>query len=331
MMKMNRYVLLFTCTTACIAGTAFWGNSFRDPVAEASAVVVEPATVEQSVLCTGKVEFANSSNVFATVPSMVKKVYVQVGDTVEQGQLLMDVTPDISGGMPEDLQTFAQYFSAYQQSGITGGSSSLLGNSTELTAPISGTVASISIDGEGHVGISQPAVVITGSEGLQVRLSVNESQVSEIQVGQRASITGTGFKDSTYTGYVKGISGQARQNVTPTGTETVVDVLVSIENPGEDIKPGYTAKAKIITAQKGNILLVPYSVVQSDDDGREYVYKLQDNRAVKTFITTSGEYEYGFSVSEGLSENDVVLSNPDNLSNGTRIVLHQESVVTSDA
>ena len=61
--------------------------------------------------------------------------------------------------------------------------------------------------------------------------------------------------------------------VSTTGQETVVEVVVSVDNPGNDIKPGYTAKAKIITAQNDNVLIAPYEAVRAEEDGSEYVLK----------------------------------------------------------
>ena len=127
----------------------------------------------------------------------------------------------------------------------------------------------------------KPAITIASDEGLQVRLSVNESQISDIQVGQPAEITGVGFH-TCYTGTVKSISSEAKQVVSTTGQETVVEVVVSVDNPGNDIKPGYTAKAKIITAQNDNVLIAPYEAVRAEEDGSEYVLKLKGQRAVKT-------------------------------------------------
>ena len=109
-----------------------------------------------------------------------------------------------------------------------------------------------------------------------------------------------------------------------TGQETVVEVVVSVDNPGNDIKPGYTAKAKIITAQNDNVLIAPYEAVRAEEDGSEYVLKLKGQRAVKTPVETDGEFEDGFGVTSGIEEGDQIIMNPDAISDGEHVVAQVE-------
>ena len=71
----------------------------------------------------------------------------------------------------------------------------------QVTAPVSGVISAVNIKDQEEIG-SQPAAVISESAGLQVNLSVNESQISSIAVGQKAEITGVGFQGKRYTGTV---------------------------------------------------------------------------------------------------------------------------------
>lgn len=165
-------------------------------------------------------------------------------------------------------------------------------------------------------------------KGVQVRLNVDESQISNIEVGQPVQITGVGFK-STYDGTVEEISPDAKQLVSAAGQETVVEVLVSVNRTGSDIKPGFTAKAKITTSRDRGVLVVPYEAVKADKSGREFVYRLLGRRVVKTPIATSREYDDGFQVVRGLSANDLVIENQDNLTNGEYAVVQSMEVVSS--
>ena len=95
------------------------------------------------------------------------------------------------------------------------------------------------------------------------------------------------------------------------GQETVVETIVSIDNANYRIKPGFTAKAKIITEKNDNVLLVPYEAVRAENNGEEYVYTYVDGKALKTPIDTGKEYENGFEVLDGLEKGDKVISTPD--------------------
>jgi hypothetical protein len=173
---------------------------------------------------------------------------------------------------------------------------------------------------DGYAYPSSAVMTISSNSDLQIRLPVNESQVSDIKVGQKATITGVGFKNSSYSGTVKSISSDAKQVTTTNGQDTVIDVIVSVEKPNTDIKPGFTAKAKIVTSESSNILVAPYEAVRADNNGNEYVFKLNGKQAVKVPITTNREFDNGFEIKSGLNKNDKIVLNPDNLTNGAWVI-----------
>ena len=331
---MKKYVQLFSFTCVAIAAIFIAGNVIKGTTAQATIVKVESLIAESSVTCSGKVERVSVRSVYPPAPASVKNVYVEVGDHVEEGETLMDILVTASASEKEVLQeTYAALLSEYTQADLPladFSSTEQEEDEQRLSAPISGQVTAVSITNQGTLEFGKPAVTIASDEGLQVRLSVNESQISDIQVGQKAEITGVGFH-TCYTGTVKNISSEAKQVVSTTGQETVVEVIVSVDNPGNDIKPGYTAKAKIITVQNDNVLIAPYEAVRAEEDGTEYVLKLKGQRAIKTPVQTEGEFEDGFGVTSGIEEGDQIIINPDTISDGEHVIATQEERVTGDS
>lgn len=329
---MKKYVQLITFTCVLIAVIGLIGGMISNTAVKATVVKVKPLTVENSVTCTGKVERVAVRSVYPPTAAAVKETYVKVGDKVEAGSPLLNI---VSTPVVPDTTSLQETYAALLSGYTTQGEVPAVGDVEEeeeqvLTAPISGEITAVSVSSQGTLEFGKPAVTIASDEGLQVRLSVNESQISEIQVGQKAEITGVGFKNSVYTGTVKSISSEAKQLISATGQETVVEVVVSVDSPGDDIKPGFSAKAKIITEQNDNVLIAPYEAVRAEKDGSEYVYKLEGQRVIKTPIQTSGEYEDGFEVQMGLSNNDKIVVNPDSVSNGARVIPQGEEEHTDD-
>lgn len=333
---MKKYVQLFAFTVIAVAAILVAGNLIKGTAAQATVVKVNSLTAETSVTCSGKVERVSVKSVYPPAPASVKDMYVEVGDHVEAGAPLMDILlTSSSTSDAEALQeTYAALLGGYTpQTDLSR--SDFTPTETEeeiqtLTAPISGKVTSVAVSNQGTLEFGKPAVTIASDEGLQVRLSVNESQISDIQVGQKAEITGVGFH-TCYTGTVTSISSEAKQVVSTTGQETIVEVVVSVDQAGEDIKPGYTAKAKIVTAENDNVLIAPYETVRAEEDGSEYVFKLKGRRAVKTPVQTSGEFEDGFGVASGIGEGDRIIVNPDAISDGEHVVVQEERTVGTDA
>lgn len=342
---MKRYVLLFTFTAVSIAAIILSGYAGMRSMLHVSAVKVSAGTAEDTVICTGKVESIRGNSIYASKPGIVETVYIKKGEKVTLGQPLMDILPisvSASSNSSSSSSAFsdsnysgaAQAYAAYLKAIQSGSNSSIpslpnvntgdtkTGTKYTLRATASGVVESIAAEAAGaYVTSDSPAVVIRSKDGLQVRLSVDESQASNLRVGQRVQISGVGFKNSSYSGEIKFIASEAKQLISATGQETVVEVLTSVDNPGDDIKPGFTAKAKIITSQRSQVLTVPYEAVGEDASGREFVYYINNkNEAKKVPIITGREFDNGLEVKSGIKKNDFVITNPDKVFDGAKVV-----------
>jgi multidrug efflux pump subunit AcrA (membrane-fusion protein) len=323
---MRKYVMLAGFTIILSAAIIIAGQSVKNSMVKVTAVKVIPETADDITVCSGKVESLDDSKVYVPSAGLSRKIYVKAGDQVTAGQPLMDVATysssddgDSGGSYQEAYEAYTSYFN--HSSSVPSSSEEELGTVETLKSPVSGTVESVAASGSGaFLSPSEPAVVIKNGSGLQVRLSVGESQISKLKIGQKAKISGVGFSGSTYNGTVKSISNEAKQTITTTGQETVVEVVVSIDRPGSDIKPGFTAKTKIVTSHCVNTLIVPYEAVREDDSGNEYVFRVINKEAVKTPIVTGKEFDSGFEVRQGISHNDIIIMNPDNVSNGAHVV-----------
>ena len=355
---MKKYGMLFSFTLILSLLIIHAGNVYKGTYVPVSVVKVSPVTAESSVYSNnGTVERVDSRNIYAQAGAVVQKVHVKTGDSVKAGQVLMTLSvssaQDISDtvSLPDSLneQTYQDLLETYY-SQIAGGNSSTVvpetsssseqGNSStsssasspqapaetkevEITAPVAGVVTSVAISEQETVERNKAVMTVSASSDLQVRLAVNESQISEIKIGQRAVITGAGFH-TVYEGTVTSISSEAKQEYHTTGTETVVEVLVRIQNPKSDIKPGFSAKARIITEESKNVLVAPYEAVRADDDGKEYVYLLHGRKAIKVPVTTRKEFESGFEVLSGLQDQDTIIMNPDSITDGAAVLPQEE-------
>lgn len=355
---MKKYGMLFSFTLILSLLIIHAGNVYKGTYVPVSVVKVSPVTAESSVYSNnGTVERVDSRNIYAQAGAVVQKIHVKTGDSVKAGQVLMTLSvssaQDISDtvSLPDSLneQTYQGLLETYY-SQIAGGNSSAAvpgtsssseqGSSSassstsspaepietkdvEITAPVAGVVTSVAISEQETVERNKAVMTVSASSDLQVRLAVNESQISEIKIGQRAVITGAGFH-TVYEGTVTSISSEAKQEYHTTGTETVVEVLVRIQNPKSDIKPGFSAKARIITEESKNVLVAPYEAVRADDDGKEYVYLLHGRKAIKVPVTTRKEFESGFEVLSGLQDQDTIIMNPDSITDGAAVLPQEE-------
>lgn len=354
---MKRYVMLFSFTAILLLSVIQIGNFYKDSYLQVSYVKLNPITAESSIYCNnGKVERVGSTNIYVPSGAVIKDIKVKSGDKVEKGQTLLSVVPVIqdtaevsageldtqtyeallnayynqirSGGSIDSIPDISSFASAYALNQGNGNDSDTEPQEIEITAPEEGQIASVITAEQSVADPAKPVMALVSAPDLQVRLLVNESQIADIKIGQRAIITGAGFK-TTYEGTVTAISSEAKQQYTTTGTETIVEVVVSVKAPKNDIKPGFTARARIITSQSTDVIVAPYEAVRADEAGKEYVFRLDGKRAVKVPIVTNHEFESGFEVLSGLKEEDTIILNPDSVADGD-VVIAREAVSEDD-
>lgn len=317
-MTVNKYLILSGLALAAAVSVLVTGKWYQASIPRVSYLRVSTVSAEDYLSCMGRVERTGASNVTVAQTGIASLVSVEPGDKVTKGQTLAEIQTTPEGLSRQDaIQTYSSF--------LNGQNVDDLLETEELTSPITGTVSSVSIEPEDYVRAGQTAVVISSGDGLQLRLTVGESQIADLQVGQQAEITGSGFRNSIYYGTVTEIADEATQTLSGTSQETVVEVLVSVEDPGDDIKPGFSAKARIITEEKPDILIAPYETVDADEDGKEYVFLYRNGKAVRADVATGEEYENGFEILSGIEVGDILLYHPEQLTDGARVILDQKA------
>lgn len=345
---MKRYVTLFSVTAALIISLILGGSYVKSKIAKAEIINLTPTEVENTITCTGKVENSKSRNVYVKELSVAQEIYVQVGDRVEAGDNLLRVlsssavSANASSSQASSLPSGIDYSNIksaqelYQSilnstaSKSTSASSAKASEAkvTDITAPIAGVVSSVNVSENQVIEENSVAITISDSNSLQIRLSVDESQVSDLKAGQKAIITGVGFQNS-YSGTVKSISNIAKQVLTT--QETVVEVLVSVDDcNNSDIKSGFTAKCKIVTSSNADLLIAPYEAVRANEDGSEYVFIYQNGKTFKKAVKTGKEYENGFEIINGLTSEDKIVINPDSVFDNARVIAVDKGTVNND-
>lgn len=357
---MKRYYILIVITVIAILTLYFGGNIIKSQIETVDVLVLSEQEVQNSITCSGQLEPSDQKNVYLSEPSVAEEVFVQVGDKVKQGEELIRVkTGEISdtaleaeaSSFPSSLsisdfssmtglssEQAAQVYQQYVEKSSRDSSSSIPSSNHEksrgdgetktVTAPVSGIVSEINIQGDSITDTSQPVMVISDENQMQVRLSVNESQISMVQVGQKATITGIGFQGE-YHGTVESISNIATQAVSTTGQETVVEVIVTIDDAGEDLKAGLSAKCKIVTSQDTGTIVAPYEAVGAEENGQEYVYVYENGKAIKRTISTGKEFASGFEVLSGLQSGDRLILTPDRLHDHASVIIKAEKDVVN--
>ena len=82
---------------------------------------------------------------------------------------------------------------------------------------------------------------------------------------------------------------------------------MQIDEPDARLKPGFTVKASITTTTIPDAIIVPSDCVQQDTDTIEFVYVLENGKAVRRQVTTDLLTADGLIIKEGLQAGDELI------------------------
>jgi RND family efflux transporter MFP subunit len=152
-----------------------------------------------------------------------------------------------------------------------------------LTAPFSGQVLAVYYHKGDVASQQQPAVTLADVSELHVTVQVDETEVTEITIGDTATITFSALPDAEVTGKVSAIStmGQTDQGLVK------YDVEVVLDETDAQIPLGVTADVSIAVDVQTDVLAVPIDALQSDDQG-EFVNVVASDGTVQRVNVESG-------------------------------------------
>ena len=137
---------------------------------------------------------------------------------------------------------------------------------TVYTSPIDGVVTSLNVE-EGEftvVGtLNTPGTVmltVADLAAMQVLADIDETDVVDVDLGQRASVTVDAFPDEIFRGKVIEIASSAKESLyaaTEEKTSADFEVKVLLTGDTSALRPGMTATADVITAEAKNVTAIP--------------------------------------------------------------------------
>ena len=170
-----------------------------------------------------------------------------------------------------------------------------------VKADFNGVVTEVAVVEGATVTAGTKMVTMANLDDVQVALSVSKSDLPKIAVGQKVDISING---KAYDGEVTKISGNATKN---SNGVAVVETIIKVTNPDNDIILGVEATNKIHAEKADNTIVLPYEYIQTDAEG-DYVYVVENGVVTRKNVTVGISTSTEAQVIEGLSEGDEVIS-----------------------
>ena len=254
---------------------------------------------------------ASRTTVYPDIAGTVDAVRMHEGERVAAGQTILLLSNET---LTDNLANAAD---ALRDSELTlENQYDALDNYT-ITAPIDGTIVDKDAKGGEKVSAGETLCVIYDLSYLSVTLDVDELDISQVKVGQRATVTADAVAGIEYEGVVTriGINGTAGAGV------TTYPVTVRVDKT-EGLLPGMNVDVSIVVAESGDALSVPAASIQRGD----LIF-------VKTTDGSTGEgAPEGYAavkVKTGISDSDYV-EILEGLDDGAEIAYIPDDVVAKD-
>src|SRR5215470_6058300 len=230
---------------------------------------------------------------------------------------------------------------AQQRAGLTRARDQF--SKTTIRSTLDGIITYLPVN-EGEIAIvgvqNQPGTVLMTIADMSVitaEVKVDETDIVNVKIGQEAKIKVDALGDKELLGHVSEVGNSALTRSGGTTTTTTAGtsqeakdfkVVVTLDDPPQELRPGLSSTATIVTATRQHILTVPIQALtirefDADADAikndptknkkkieKEGVFTLKNGialfRQVKTGITGTTDIE----IVDGVAENDDIVSGP---------------------
>lgn len=257
-----------------------------------TAQTAQKRDVSQNLLLTGTVKAWEEATIFPRVNGKLLQNVLREGDKVSRNQTIALIERDEVGAVYEPVV---------------------------VPSTINGVVGKTYLDPGQNVTTGTPVALIVNQQQVRISVDIPERYVSKIKLGQKASFTLEAYGDKQFEAKVYKISPVVDQQ------SRVVTVELKAANAQGLIKTGMFAKVSLALETKNNVLSVPLSCIEKDDEtAKTYVYVINGDSVAKTEVKTGLSSEDYSEIKSGLTDGTTVAKLVFGLKDGSKIKVEGE-------
>ncbi|MFA6688967.1 MAG: efflux RND transporter periplasmic adaptor subunit [Sphaerochaetaceae bacterium] len=249
-------------------------NTSQSQVVNVSVATAASSTFLKTTKMNGEIgSEGHDIDVFAEIGGQVTQLTIKKGDAVQAGDVIATVDPSKPG---------AQY------------------KASPVTAPVTGTVESVSVAVGATITTSTSIATIAGDKTLVITAKIPEKYLGTLENGMSATFTTAAWADRTYDAILTYIS-----PTVDTSTRTV-DIELDIIGDTAGLKEGMYISLDLITEQIDDCITVPTSAISTFLND-SVVYVVKEGTAKRQIVTTGSSNDTQTVILSGLSEGDQVI------------------------
>ena len=296
-----KWVFRLGLAAVLIGGGAWYFKGADDAAPQFQTVAVVRGDLIQAVTATGQLNPVTNITVGSQISGIIQKLYADWNSSVKAGQVVAQLDPATYKGSVAQAQgdlasteasleltqiqarratelfknkliSESDYDTAvanlHQAEAMVQIKKASLDNAQvnlercTIYSPVDGTVISRNVDVGQTVAasLSAPTLFIIANDlaKMQIDANVSEADIGTIEEGQPVSFTVDAFPERKFTGRVM----QIRNSPTTVQNVVTYDTVIEVSNPDLKLRPGMTANASIITAQRSGVLKIPNAALR---------------------------------------------------------------------
>ena len=319
-------LLAFACKSEDKAGTA------QQAKVQVKIAKVTSEDIPQTETYTATVESDVKNNIAPNTPYRIERIYVDVGDNVRKGQVLVQLDASnlqqlklqvenqkIEFGRTSQLYQVggaskAEYDNAKLQLDVLSTQLRQLMQNTQLVAPISGVVTARNYDDGDMYSQGQPVLTIEQTNPVKVMVNISEVYYKQVFKGMPVDIELDAYEGETFYGKVTIVYPTVEQN-----THTF-PVEVTISNPNQKVRPGMFARATVNFGDKNHVLVPDEALVKQIGAGDRYVYVYKGGKVSYNKVELGKHIGTKYEILSGVNPgDDVVIAGQSRLANGKEV------------
>ena len=185
-------------------------------------------------------------------------------------------------------------------------------NKTTFKASMPGLIAAVDVKpGETVIAgttniVGSALMTLADPKTILAELRVDEADIASVQPGMKVEVFSAANPKKSISGDVTSIGTSARADRQGLGLYFRVKVLLA---DSQQLYPGMSCRAEIITAQSDESLSVPISAILKDGD-KNYVWVIDNDRAKKQWVDIGMATDTRQQITNGLTAQQVVVTGP---------------------
>jgi len=313
-------------------------NSGISSVVSVQTYTVQSMEINQALNLVGTLSANSEVNIAAEAQGKITTLNVEAGQVKGQGSVIATIDSKLKQlavrsakvALAKQKRDLARYENlvkggsatqqqlddartAYENAIITLEQAQKQLDDATVKAPISGVITKKLVDKGAFINVGTAIASIVDISRLKLKLSVSESNVYKLKVGENAKITTDIYPGVTFDGKVSFVSAKGDESH---NYDVEIMVVNSSKNP---LKAGTFANALIDQPAVGKKLYIPREALQGST--REAKVYVADNgkATLRDIVVRDADNKY-LEVQSGLNEGDVVVTSGQiNLENGKAI------------